>query len=109
MKVFEINSLNYFSTHRKQVDTSVDLDGLVATEETTHEYEEPPVRRVRRTLSFPSLTKPGTYVIELIGNGKSSRALIRKGLLRHTTRLSAEPALRSITRRRAIPGIAACA
>ena len=31
---------------------------------------------------FPQLTKPGVYVIDFIGNGKSSRALVRKGRLR---------------------------
>ena len=31
---------------------------------------------------FPKLTKPGVYVIDFIGAGKSSRALVRKGRLR---------------------------
>ncbi|WP_181234576.1 hypothetical protein, partial [Enhygromyxa salina] len=89
VKVFEINTLAYFQAHGRAVDTGVDLDGLVANDERVFEYQEPPLRRVARTLSFPSLTRPGTYVIELIGGGKSSRALLRKGGLRYVERLSA--------------------
>ena len=44
---------------------------------------------MRRTLAFPSLKKPGVFVVELIGNGKSSRALLRKGRLRFVERTSA--------------------
>ena len=31
--------------------------------------------------NFPETNRPGVYVIDLIGGGKSSRALIRKGRL----------------------------
>ncbi|MHC5036352.1 MAG: hypothetical protein ACYTHM_03490, partial [Planctomycetota bacterium] len=89
VKVFEINTLNYFLARGAEVDTSVDLDGLVAAEEQTHEYKEPPIRRVRRTFTFPSLKKPGVFVVEFIGGGRSSRALIRKGRLRILERVGA--------------------
>ncbi len=87
VKIFEVNALNYILATGREPDTSIDLDGLVASETRTHEYKEPPVRRVKRTFSFPSLKKPGVYVVELIGNGKSSRALIRKGRLRCLERI----------------------
>jgi hypothetical protein len=89
VKVFEINALAYFTLHGRAVDTSVDLDGLVANDERVIEYTDAPLRRIRRTLRFDQLTRPGTYVIELIGGGKSSRALIRKGELRYVERLGA--------------------
>lgn len=89
VKVFEINALNYLLANGREPDTSIDLDGLVPSEQTAHEYPEPPLRRVRRTLSFPSLRKGGVFVVELIGNGKSSRALVKKGRLRYLERLSA--------------------
>jgi len=57
----------------------VDLDGLVAEEEKTYAYDEPPVRWVRRTFEFPGLARPGAFVVEWIGGGISSRALFRKG------------------------------
>ena len=89
VKLFEINTLNYFLTHKKDVDTSVDLDGLIATFEQTHTFDEPPERRVRRSFTFEALSAPGVYVVELIGGGKSSRALIKKGRLSYLERKSA--------------------
>ncbi len=89
IKLYEINTLNYFLLNNKEVDTSVDLDGLVATHEESHSFNEAPQRKVRRTFTFDALSSPGVYVIELIGGGKSSRALIKKGGLRHVERKSA--------------------
>lgn len=81
VKVFEINTFNYYRANHKQIDTAIELDGLVATRENVIEYKEPPLRRNPRTFKFPGIDKPGVYVIEFIGNGKSSRAVIRKGNL----------------------------
>src|SRR6185295_11033960 len=70
-----------------EVETSINLDGLVANQETPYNYaEEPPLRRVRRTFEFPTLKNPGVYVVDFIGNGKSSRAVIRKGKVRAVER-----------------------
>ena len=88
VRVFEINTTNYYRDHLRQVDTDISLDGLVANSETTHTYEEPPLRRVSRHFEFPQLTRPGVYVVDFIGNGKSSRVLVRKGSLRHLVRTS---------------------
>jgi hypothetical protein len=82
VKIFEINAANYYRTHRREVDTDVNLDGLVANAEQTHTYTDPPLRRLSRRFEFPQLTRPGVYVIDFIGSGQSSRALVRKGRLR---------------------------
>ncbi len=89
VKVFEIDALAYFLAHGREVDSDVDLDGLVANDERVLEFDAPALRRVRHTLGFDALARPGTFVIELIGNGKSSRALIRKGALRYVDRRTA--------------------
>ncbi|MEM6673491.1 MAG: hypothetical protein AAF726_11660 [Planctomycetota bacterium] len=81
VKVFEIDAVAYFDRFQRPVSASLDLDGLVANVETTIEYREPPLRRVRRTLELEALSGPGTYIIELIGGGVSSRAVVRKGEL----------------------------
>ena len=86
VKVFEINAAAYYRAHGKELDTAIDLDGLVASRETTHRYDEPALRRVKRHFEFPTLAERGTFVIEFIGNGKSSRALVRKGKLRARVR-----------------------
>src|SRR5207248_1724684 len=82
VKVFELNTTTYYRTQLKEVDTDVNLDGLVPNAERSHTYADSPLRRVSRTFEFPQLDKPGVYVIDFIGGGKSSRALVRKGRLR---------------------------
>ncbi len=79
VKVFEINTENYYRRQLRQVNTDIDLDGLVPNFEETFTYQEPPLRRVERRFPLPQLKKPGVYVVDFIGNGKSSRAVIRKG------------------------------
>ena len=65
------------------MDTDINLDGLVANRRQTYKYRRAAAApRGAGSSSFPQLTKPGVYVIDFIGNGKSSRALIRKGRLR---------------------------
>ncbi len=88
VKTYEINAKNFYRSNLREVDTDLNLDGLVANAEKALPYQEPPLRRVRRHFEFPSLKKPGVYVIDFIGNGKSSRVLIRKGKLRHLVRTS---------------------
>lgn len=86
VKVFEINTGNFYREFKREIDTDVNLDGLVANSEQTLVSNKSPLHREARTLPLPGLTKPGVYVVDLIGNGKSSRALIRKGALRPLTR-----------------------
>lgn len=82
VKVFEVNTKNFYRTQQREIDTAINLDGLVANSEQTLTYTETPFRRMPRKFDFPQLTKPGVYVVDFIGAGKSSRALIRKGRLR---------------------------
>ena len=89
VKVFRIDPLAYFQHHHREVDAALDLDGLAASHEHTLAFPEPAIRRVRRRLELPSCARPGTYVIDLIGNGTSSRAVIHKGRLRHVMRTGA--------------------
>lgn len=86
VKVFEINAKNFYRQNGREVDTDINLDGLVANVEQSHQLQESPFRRVKRRFEFPMLDKPGIYVIDFIGNGQSSRALIRKGHLKHLVR-----------------------
>ncbi|PCI31418.1 MAG: hypothetical protein COB53_13230, partial [Elusimicrobia bacterium] len=43
----------------------------------------------RHTFAFPELKKRGIYVVDFVGNGQASRALIRKGQLRFLVRTGA--------------------
>ena len=90
VKVFRINTVAYFLTRNgAEVDTSLDLDGMIAQDERVLHLDVPPMQRTRQHLDLPGCDRPGTYIVELIGNGRSSRALLRKGTLRHDTRIGA--------------------
>ncbi len=88
VKVFEINTQNYYREHLGPIGPDINLDGLVANEEHTYNYKELPLRRVKRHFTFPALNHRGVFVIDFIGNGKASRALIRKGKLQYIVRNS---------------------
>lgn len=87
VKVFEIDTLGYYLAKNRDIDASLDLDGLIAGDETTYEYSDNPLRRIRRDFHFPQLSGPGVYVVEFIAGGLSSRAVIRKGRLQLRERL----------------------
>ena len=80
VKIFELNTLGLALAQNRQPGTDLNLDGLVANEEQVHEINESPFRRISRRFKFPQLQgKRGAWMVEFIGGGKSSRALIRKG------------------------------
>ncbi|MSU34164.1 MAG: hypothetical protein EXS36_03450 [Pedosphaera sp.] len=80
VKIYEVNTLGYYLVHGRQLNTDLNLDGLVANSEQTHDGEASPFKRVTRRFQFPELKgRRGAWVIEFIGGGKSSRALLRKG------------------------------
>ena len=80
VKIFELNTLNFFQTQQRQLNTDLNLDGLVANSEQTHSFDSGPFTRTRQKFTFPDLKgKRGAWIIEFIGGGRSSRALIRTG------------------------------
>lgn len=83
VKIYEINTLDYFTSKGEQLNTDIDLDGLAANVERTHRFEDAasgsPFRQVVRTFPLPELKGRGAWIVDFIGGGKSSRALIRKG------------------------------
>ncbi|MDA1044516.1 MAG: hypothetical protein O3C57_04760, partial [Verrucomicrobia bacterium] len=81
IKVFEIQAFNYYKQNRAAVNQAIDLDGM----ERTLTFDTPASQRVRRNLAFPEIDQRGVYVVELIGNGVSSRALVYVGKLEYLT------------------------
>ncbi|GJM23143.1 MAG: hypothetical protein DHS20C15_30580 [Planctomycetota bacterium] len=81
VRVFEIDAFTVHSELEREVDASLDLDGLVPNHEFTHEFSDSPLRRVRRRFEFPVMQRAGVYLVDFVGNGHSSRAVIRKGRL----------------------------
>lgn len=84
VKVYEINTLNFYLDRKEKINTDLNLDGLIANEEFRYRYDETPILRKRRSFDFKSLNgKRGVWIVEFIGNGVSSRALVRKGELQY--------------------------
>lgn len=82
VKVFEVNTLNYYLERGAEVSTDLELDGLVTNHERTLELKAPPQRRTAHDFEFPEIgNRRGIWVVEFIGGSKSSRAVIRKGKL----------------------------
>ena len=88
VKVYQVNTDNYYRKYGKQVTTDINLDGLVANEERVIPYKDAPFHRVARPFTFDKLTGRGVWVIDFIGNGRNSRLLVRKGKLRFLVRTS---------------------
>ncbi|MCF6284373.1 MAG: hypothetical protein L3K26_04210, partial [Candidatus Hydrogenedentes bacterium] len=86
VKVFEIDTKSYYQALNWEINTAIDLDGLVANQEQVYAYSEAPLRRVRRQFSLPELTGRGVWVVEFVGNGTSSRAVVAKGALQYVSR-----------------------
>jgi hypothetical protein len=88
LRVFRVDVAAHFHARGADVDTTLDLDGLAAGWEELRPWTAPALHRIRARLELPACDRPGTYVVELIAGGKASRALVRKGDLRYTTRPS---------------------
>ncbi|MEX2578347.1 MAG: hypothetical protein WD342_04750 [Verrucomicrobiales bacterium] len=90
VKVYEINALNFYLEKKQEINTDLNLDGLVPNEEKIYRYEDEPMRRRTEVFSLEALEgERGIWVVELVGNGISSRSLVRKGKLQHLSRSTA--------------------
>jgi len=47
------NAPNFFLTQKRQLNTDLNLDGLVANSEQTHHFDTGPFKRTRQTFHFP--------------------------------------------------------
>ena len=82
VRIFEIDLMGHYRGTLAEVDTDIPLDGLEPTAEVTIRSADDPLRRSTRRIDLPQLSRPGIYVVDFVGNGRSSRALVRKGRLR---------------------------
>jgi hypothetical protein len=57
IKIFEFCSENYYLKTQKPIDPSMNLDGLIATEEIFFEYDEPPIVKRIKEFNFPNIAK----------------------------------------------------
>lgn len=81
--MFEINTDNYFRKNFSNFTSDINLDGLIAKFEKDCDFTDKPSNlRHTEVFNFPQFNgQRGLFVIELIGNGISSRAIVQKGNL----------------------------
>ncbi len=89
VKIYRLNLFNFYKDNMKEPNVDICLDGLVPNEEKVQEYREVSLRRIERTFEFPSLKERGVYIVDFIGGGKVSRAIVRKGRLRAFSQITA--------------------
>ncbi|MEZ6081529.1 MAG: hypothetical protein R3C56_39430 [Pirellulaceae bacterium] len=59
--------------------TDIDLDGLVPNQQRQLTFSQPAQRRHTEKIDFPEFVGRGSWVVDLLGGGQRSRALIHKG------------------------------
>lgn len=89
IRVFRVDTAAHVRVRGTDVPLGIDLDGLSPGHEDVREPTLPPIRRTVERIAVPACDRPGTWVVELVGNGRASRALVRKGDLRAVTRVTA--------------------
>ena len=84
IKIYKINTENYYYSKQKPINNCMSLEGLTSTYEYSFSFNEKPQKIVRRRIELDKIPKKrGFFIIEFIGNGISSRAVIKKGSLSH--------------------------
>lgn len=79
VRVYEMNPLAFYRANQGRLDSDVDLDGLIATHERTIEYDRPSIVRHRETIEIPEAKGRGVWVVDLVGEGRRARTIIRRG------------------------------
>ena len=82
LNIYEINTENYYYSNKKSFDETISLDGIVPTYEDIFSYNDKPQLLTEKKVLISKLPKKrGLFVVEFIGNGHVSRAVIQRGNL----------------------------
>ena len=82
IKVFEVNTEAYYRKHKAAFKEDIDLDGLIPSSVKKYDLRMvSPLAAIKKSFEFPEIqTKVrGIFIVEFVGGGLSSRAIIRKG------------------------------
>ncbi len=88
IRVYELSLKNFYRRGSKPLSTDIDLDGMIPAIEQRLIYDYAAERKHVEELPLPQLSGRGAWVIDLLGAGIRSRAVIQKGRLVATTRTS---------------------
>ena len=90
VKVFEINLDNYYRKNMSPFKTDINLDGLIAKFEQEYQYNDKPANlKHLEEFTFNQFNgQRGLWVVEFVGNGTSSRAVVQKGNLTYIQKVT---------------------
>ena len=84
VNVYEVCARNYYIQKQHEVPADVNLFGCTPIDSFEERFDDPPVIRRTRAIKINAITnRRGAFVVDIIGNGVSARAYIRKGELRY--------------------------
>eukprot|EP00494_Astrolonche_serrata_P019527 UN19736 len=67
-----------------EIPKDIKLDGSAPIHSSTVTFNHPPIRRIKSSIDIPAIAnRRGVFLVDMIGNGVTTRALIRKGELRY--------------------------
>ena len=94
ISIYEVNTENYYLTKKTPLTSLINVEGVIASQTLDVKIEggENPLKRIRKTIDFNQIPKDkrGVYLIEILGNGTSTRIIIKKGRLNLVTRSTAK-------------------
>ena len=94
ISIYEINTENYYLTKKTPLNSLINVEGVIASHTLNIKIEggENPLKKIKKTIHFEQIpkNKRGVYLIEILGNGMSSRIIIKKGKLNLITRNTAK-------------------
>ncbi len=88
VRVFRINLPAYFQQFQNPVNTDIDLDGLVAAVQWEKTFDTSAWLRHRETIDLKTIDGAGVWIVELVGGGRRSRAIVSRGDLRTVSKLT---------------------
>jgi len=68
VKEYEIDTFAYYQRYRQEIPLDIDLDGIIASRESSHHFENPPIIKKSYEFTFPHITERGVYVTITIPN-----------------------------------------
>jgi hypothetical protein len=82
-KVFEIDTEAYYKLNKAELKDSLDLDGLIPNQIKLFTYGQKKHHRHFEQFDFPEIQNKqrGVFIVEFVGGGMSSRAVLKKGSL----------------------------
>jgi hypothetical protein len=83
VSIYEIDTFSYYKKRGSDIDAKMNLSGVIPSSTFKKEYKHPPIVKFKETFEFDELTarKRGVFIVEFVGDGLSTRGLIKKGNL----------------------------